>query len=79
MEFEKQILDFLANHNDGEYRSAPILFADFIKAHVEYIDYQRQINEALNRCFELGYIKNRERPSYFIYLTELGRAELLEA
>ena len=30
MEFEKQILDFLANHNDGEYRSALILFADFI-------------------------------------------------
>lgn len=71
----KEILIFLANHNDGEYRSVDILFADFLKAHPEYIDRQKQkdIRDAINSCLAKGFIKNRDYPDYFIYITEDGR------
>lgn len=72
----KEILRFLANHNDGEYRSSDILFADFLRTHLEYIDRQRELSDALNSCFAHGFIKNREYPSYFIYITEDGRRQI---
>lgn len=73
---EYDILSFLANNNDGEYRSVQLLFADFLKIHTEYIGNQKDIRTAINSCREKGYIKNREYPDYFIYLTDDGRNQI---
>lgn len=73
---EYDILSFLANNNDGEYRSVQLLFTDFLKIHTEYIRNQNDIWAAINSCQEKGYIKNREHPAYFIYLTDDGRKQI---
>lgn len=73
---EKDILQFLANHNDGEYRSRELLFSDYLQSNHECIDNQMDIWTAIDLCQTKGYIKNREYPAYFIYLTDDGRKQI---
>lgn len=68
-----EILTFLSEHNNGEYRSDDILFSDFLREHPEYIDRQNEIRDAINNCISRGYIKHPKYPDYLIYLTDQGR------
>lgn len=76
---EKQLLLFLNNHNDGQYRSEDLLFAHFMELHsAEYIDNQHIVRDAIDRCIKNNYIAHDSYPEYFIHITEKGRKIIME-
>ena len=75
---EVEILKFLYNHSEGNYRSTQLLFIDFLEAHKEFMDKQTLILNAIQNCITKGFIKskNRENPNSLIYITEEGIKQL---